>query len=277
MRVGWDGVAGVTNGGSMNNKHVTYRSLADFAAWELEAYADGVEIPHLAQFLAEHPAEAAAWQRQQQELAPLQTALYRFDCPTPDQLQDYHWQQLSAGEQAHVQGHVQHCPHCQAELSELRSFLAPPKPVKSTQPAVAEAARGWEAQLQGALEQFRLVVANLLTPPTPQLAGVALRGDSDPASSATPQSLFFEAEETAISLLIQKEITGTLLLSGQLLTIQTSSRSTVKLIPQALDTTPTAVEADAIGNFTFPQLHPGSYQLQITLEDQLIVIPTFRI
>jgi hypothetical protein len=260
----------------MNEEKVTYTRLADFAAWEVEAYQEGVEIPQLAQFLAEHPAEAAAWQREQQTLTQLQTALYRFDCPSPAALQDYHWQQLSPAEQEKVQAHLPLCPHCREELRQLRAFLTPAQPV-AARPTAVEAASHWWTELQGAVDRLRLVVADLLTPPTPQLAGIALRSDSDPATHAAPQSLFFEAGEAAISLLIQKEVTGALLLSGQILMVNPNSQGSVKLIPQAPEPPPSTVQADVTGNFAFSQLHPGSYQLQITLADQLIVIPVFNI
>ncbi len=41
----------------MNNHDIT---LDQFAAWEVEAYLDGEEMPHIAEFLARNPAALAA-------------------------------------------------------------------------------------------------------------------------------------------------------------------------------------------------------------------------
>lgn len=54
----------------------------------------------------------------------LQTALYRYECPSVLALNDYQMKILSQQEQQRVEVHLAQCPHCQAELQRLITFLA---------------------------------------------------------------------------------------------------------------------------------------------------------
>ncbi|MFN8459062.1 MAG: zf-HC2 domain-containing protein [Anaerolineae bacterium] len=56
--------------------------------------------------------------------AALRTALYRQDCPEVMVLGEYQLGLLAEVEVARLAAHLEHCPHCQAELARLADFLA---------------------------------------------------------------------------------------------------------------------------------------------------------
>lgn len=59
----------------------------------------------------------------------LQTFLYRWDCPPPEQLSDYHLNLVDAQKRAAIEQHLQNCVLCRKELSALDQFLANEDPV----------------------------------------------------------------------------------------------------------------------------------------------------
>src|SRR5438128_6726342 len=56
----------------------------------------------------------------------LRARLFRWDCPTSQQLGDYEQGRLAAPEAATVASHVEQCVRCTQELAELRAFMALP-------------------------------------------------------------------------------------------------------------------------------------------------------
>jgi len=250
-----------------------YTSLGDFQDWELDAYADGEVMPHVAAFFAQNPTSQAAWLRQRKIETQLSNVLHRFDCPSPDTLRAYYWQELSKAESRTLESHLQTCPLCTAELAELQTFLREdaPSPQNSWSQNLQE-------RLQAVTDQMRLVIANLVTPNAPQLAMAALRGESTPTLQGDAQTvLLFEADDTDISLLVQKEHNGMLRLAGQLFTAKLTPNTSCKLIPANLENVPVQTQVDETGNFVINQLQPGAYQLVILLYDQSIVVPNLML
>ena len=86
---------------------------------DLMAYVDGVADEATARHIRRCPACA----RRAEELATLQAALtaklYRFSCPTPDQLIAYQRGELRGSERLAVAQHLRQCPHCARELAAL--------------------------------------------------------------------------------------------------------------------------------------------------------------
>lgn len=255
----------------------TYATLQDFEAWELEAYADGVEMPHVAAFFNQHPETRNVWEKEQRQIARVQAALYRFDCPSPLTLQDYYWKTLAQTELQQFEAHLQICPHCTAELAELQNFLA--VDTATATPQTPRFLQNLHEQAQTLLDQVQIVVATLVTPLTPQLAGVALRSDQPrPMPNAEQQTtLLFTAGETDISLLVQKDLQGTRRLAGQIFASQPAMTGVCKLIAANPNLDPIEASVDDTGSFIMQQLPPGNYQLVAALPEQQIVIPNLVI
>ena len=252
-----------------------YTNLNDFAEWELEAYADGEDLPHVAAFFEQQPIVWQSWQKTQQLTSRLKTALYRFDCPPPAKLQAYYGQEFSSAEQQQLTAHLNVCPHCAAEVKNLQQFLQTAVPVaRDSEPKPAPHSELWE-HLQNLAEQMRIVIATLVTPVTPHLAGVALRSDSGaPARQhSEPFTLLYETEEAAISLMVERDVTGARRLSGQLLTTAPTAAGIANLKADQPASTTLQTPIDAIGNFAFEPLHPAHYQVVFTLQSQTILIP----
>ncbi|CAN5778950.1 hypothetical protein BH10CHL1_BH10CHL1_23640 [soil metagenome] len=256
-----------------------YTSLGDFQAWELEAYADGEALPHVAAFFEANPAIKATWLHQRKLEADLNSILYRFDCPAPATLQAYYWRELPTTESKLFENHLQQCPHCTAEMVSLQAFMLETPTTMPVEPALRPGPQNALTQnlLRRAKEfadQMRLGIAYLVTPISPQFATVALRGAPIPTLQGDAQtSLLFETEETDISLLVQKEQTGRLRLAGQLFTTELPANAFCKLVPANLEDAPIQAKVDDTGNFVVNQLQPGAYQLIILLEQQSIVVP----
>ncbi len=257
-----------------------YRSLDDFAAWELDAYADGEPLPHVAAFVAQQPAAWQQWQQAHQWGNALKQTLHRFDCPSPADLHAYHWQELSAAARQSVEDHVHLCVGCARELQQLQAFLD--EPATSSQPVLVQPPqpdplqRFWE-QLQTLADRVQLVVATLV-PTTPALAGVALRSDSTPMLQRKQSTtLLFDAGEAAISLVLQEEATGTLRLAGQLLTAVATEGGLGKLSAAHNPEVVSQSLIDDTGNFVMATLQPGTYQLVLMLPEQAIVVPNLHL
>lgn len=247
-----------------------YQSLADFADWEVEAYLDGEDLPHLAAFLARNPAAAATLRREQAQQHRLQNTLYRFDCPSPATLQAYDWGELAGASHQAVTIHLHHCPQCSAELAALHAFAAEPLPEMTTQTTTQP---GLLEQLQGLVEQVRLVVATLVRPGGPQLSGVALRS----AGPTGPTQLLFEADNTDFSLLIQQQPNGAYRIDGQLFTATPLTNAHYTLTSAAPDRQPLTGAISPTGAFTQMDLPAGLYQLIVRLPDRAIVAPNLSL
>jgi len=252
-----------------------YRSLGDFADWEVEAYLDGEDLPHLAEFLARNPAAAATLRQEQRQKHRLQSALYRFDCPSPATLQAYDEAALAPVAYQAVANHLYGCPQCSAEVAALHAFAAEPLPVTAAQPITAPTQPGLLEQLHGLVEQVRLVVATLVTPGGPQLAGIALR--SATPTAAAPTQLLFEADNTDVSLLIQQGANGAYRLDGQLFAPAALTDTQYTLTNAAPDALPLTGDVTATGAFSQTDLPAGVYQLIVKLPDRAIVVPNLTL
>lgn len=226
--------------------------------WELEAYADGENLPHVAEHLERCPAcrtQVAGYRALEQKLGQL---LYRSDCPPPDQLRMYHDDELSAEEKSRIKEHLIVCPHCALELENLIRALA------------IESSVSWREEMKQALQsgqQSGLSMAHLVEP-APQ-SPPALRGE-------TQEVLLFEVGELVLSLNLEQDEVGAYTLFGQLLSstpIQVSEN--YARLRASYSASPTVEKAplDANGSFVLPNLSPGIYQLVVDIPGLHIVVP----
>ena len=250
-----------------------YRSLDDFAAWELDAYADGEAMPHVAAFLEQNPVAKAAWLQQQKRNTQLQHILHRFDCPDPEQLRDFFWHLLPSREQHKLESHVQQCPHCSAELGQLQNFMQEAAPAWQPQPIVTATTPTLAERIQTLADQMRLVIATLVTPLTPQMATVALRGATPTLATESPHTLLFEAEGADISLVVEKSASGLLNLSGQIFSLESAAPTGGKLVAANPTLAPLPIAVDEAGTFVLNEIPPGAYQLLLFFPQQAIVAP----
>ncbi|MCB0063708.1 MAG: zf-HC2 domain-containing protein [Caldilineaceae bacterium] len=272
-----------------------YSSLADFDAWEIEAYLDGEPVDHLSAFLAQNPAAQAELAEQQARTDRLRSVLYRFDCPEPTVLQAYQWHELEAEEQQRFELHLHGCPHCSAELAELEAFADTPlsedeRWVEAEAESVESAGQTastattqqgiWE-HLQEWIDQVRVVVATLATPGGPQFAGVALRSDTTAhptgASAASSAMLLFEADEADISLVANQRPDGTYRIDGQVFATAPLDTARFVLTSADLETPPVTGNVSNTGTFVAGRLSAGVYQLVVKLPNQAIVIPNLSL
>ena len=166
--------------------------------------------------------------------------LYRFDCPDAHTLGEYALDVLGTEERVSIASHAAGCEECAAELSTLRTFLA-------TDPPLAETT----------LDRVRRVIATLLMP-SPGLALGTLRGASD---TATRQ---YEAEDVTVSVARGVE-------RGSLIGLVAGGVGRMARLEAH------TAEIDDLGNFEFEELSPGTYTLELELEDRVIVVQKLQI
>src|SRR6185503_16389461 len=87
----------------------------------------------------------------------LTTRLYRITCPSPLELGEYHLRILPSPQMLVISQHVRECPHCEAEVAQLETFLkdltsdVKPAPLTPIRVLVARLLGGNEPALRPAL------------------------------------------------------------------------------------------------------------------------------
>lgn len=245
-------------------------TLADFELWQIEAYLDGEAQPQVAAFLSANPTALAHLQQEARRTAPLQQSLYRFDCPSPEMLQAYHLGDLTGGGRRQFEEHLQWCPQCSAELADLRAFVGDAAVAPVPASLLATIQQNLQTQLDQLTAGLRIVVATLVTPNTPALAGVALRSDR---TDAAPLHFLYEAETLDITMMAHRQSDGTYYLDGQLFTMTPLPDMTVTLTAATPTTPVMRPTVTNTGSFTVRNLRPDGYQMVVTLPDRAIVVP----
>lgn len=159
---------------------------------QLTAALDGEAASEVLQHLERCPGCSGRLQRAGQLESALRAGLWRWECPSPQALGDYHLQLLHTDQRAAVARHLDTCPHCAAELADLRAFLAA---------GPAPAARPRPFRLPRLPRPGELVAA--LVPQTPVMA---LRGSSagQVTARASGIAIFLEFQPAASGF----ELTG---------------------------------------------------------------------
>ena len=233
--------------------------------WELDACADGEAPPHVVEHLKRCPACRTRLAKQVTLERRLRQALYRFDCPSPDLLRDYHWGFLPTDEHRQTEAHLETCPHCSAELANLARFVPtePPEPSSTLLD-----------QAQRVAQRVPLVVAQLYAP---RLSPMPVRRGASRGS--TRDVLLFDAEDVALSVNLEQEETGTYTLFGQVLSSEpiAFAESYARLTAHEEGIEPVQVSLDANGVFTLPDLRTGVYQLVVCLPNRRIAVPVLTL
>lgn len=220
---------------------------------ELIAFVDGEASGQVGEEIEADPTLRAAADAYARTQRHLQRYLYRFDCPSPQALGEYDLGLLVPAERTRIAAHVVVCPRCTAELRMLRDFMA----MEDDIPPV------------GAMGRIRRIVATLLPPPPLLSPHASLRGAGD----ATGRT--YQAGDVTITLDMGVPVhRGRMSLTGLIWResdeYETVTGSTVVLISGDRATETDTI--DAIGNFTFDDIIPGTYQLEVSLGDDRIII-----
>ncbi|MGH2371729.1 MAG: hypothetical protein ACRDI2_26450, partial [Chloroflexota bacterium] len=182
-------------------------------------------------------------------------ALYRFDCPPALLLGEYELGLVTPEARTQIARHVLDCSRCAEELQVLRSSLAAD--------FLAEA-----APEVGLAERVRRVVATLFVPP-PSPAYAALRGPGQDAArtyhadglsiTLGPGPQAQRGRVALIGLIVQEDAAAESLAGSQAHLIAPGGESET-------------AEIDELGNFGFDDIAPGTYQIELRLPGQIVVI-----
>lgn len=209
-------------------------------------YLDGEADPRV----AAHVAQCAHCRERVKRLARLQeqltAQLYRTQCPTSQELGEYHLGTLPGERAVLIAQHVAECPHCAEELAQLKEYLG--AVASDLEVGPVERARVWVAELirggTGMAGQGRLTSA-------PAYAGVRGEGEG-------PR--IYQAGEVQVAIDVQEDMEqpGLHALLGLVTGIQGEGWA-VHLWRENQDVAQTAV--DDLGNFVIRGLAAGQYEL----------------
>ena len=225
---------------------MTCSSLAELDDGMLLSYLDGEADQKVAAHLEQCPHCRERAQRLGRLQERMGAEMYRIACPTPLELGEYHLGVLTGTQANVIARHLDDCPHCSREVSQLKTYLG-----------------DLSADLEFSLaERIRVLVAKLvpaggqtdpLGPPAMAPAFAGLRGEED-----GPR--LYQAGEAQVAIEImddpmrgdRKMILG--LITGM---------ATSELVAYfwLADRCVGEVPVDELGNLVIPGLAPGSYDL----------------
>lgn len=175
--------------------------------------------------------------------------LYRWDCPSPDQLAEYASTRLPAATASVLAEHLAVCALCSRELEDFKQFQIAETPASAPAPVLLPT-----QPHSGIL--FAQIVAG---------AGAALRG-------AGPEPIMAEADGVTIFLDIQPRPDGRATLQGQLVANdQDVWESALVEIRQGGALAATAI-VDDLGSFACDAMPPGTFDLRIAAPNGRMVV-----
>jgi len=214
--------------------------------------------------------------------------LYRWDCPSNEELGEYQMGLLGKEQALSVKKHLNKCVLCAAEVVSLAKFLAsdsilvgfaPASQMNHTMPPpsfnhrlVQETKRA-VGQLQDHAEAgIRRIVATFVVPPQISLVRSL-------EQLGWPRQ--YVAENISVSLRVEREPghQGLLQLNG-LVTRQGTKLGALLGTPVQLATAQNTLhsqQVDDLGNFVFPSLPPATYILELQFPEGIVVIDQFAI
>jgi anti-sigma factor RsiW len=191
----------------------------------------------------------------------LTRSLYRFECPSPNTLGEYHMGLLTRSDEEEVRTHLERCPHCSAEVARLEAYMSALR--EDLEVSQAERVKVWVARLVSGVEGALASGPRL----APVAAGV--RGDED-------EPLIFTAEGAQIALDIHadEQKSGKSVLMGLVTGLdvegwQVQIWQDAELVAKA--------RIDPSGNFLFQDLSSGEYDLILSDAETEIHIPTVKV
>ncbi|MCC6188971.1 MAG: hypothetical protein IT318_08045 [Anaerolineales bacterium] len=212
---------------------------------QLSAVLDGQAEPAIDEHLAVCPECAMRLEEARQFDRHLASRLYRWDCPSPQALADYHLGRLEVEAATSVTRHAEHCPSCAAELNDLRAFLAAGE-VRAPAPAARLPEGSFAARLGG-------LVAQLI----PRQSALALRGETQGPVTAAVGDILLVLEA-------QPAQAGLATLIGQLAAPEQDqwTGALVQLWRNGVLGQTTVL--DDAGGFRLDSLEPGAVDLKFT-------------
>lgn len=197
----------------------------------------------------------------------LRQQLFRMFCPPSDTLVAFQQGLLAGPQRDSVAAHVAECPHCSREFKLLAHLTADPLSGRAPPPALWNIlnATARETMARG----FRRVVAELLPPASPALAGA-------PRGPATVAQYAYRAENIQITIGVRRVaqrvdrrvVVGTLELEDD--ASAGLNQATANLL--RADEPICTVDLDELGNFVLDDLVPGIYRLALRLPDREVII-----
>jgi hypothetical protein len=189
----------------------------------------------------------------------LRQMLTRFDCPSPHGLGEYALDLVSPAERTAVAAHVLECDDCALELKGLRAYL-------SVEPLISDHV-GWRANV-------RRIVAQLVSSQPMAAQVVAFRNvEQAPV-------LVYQTDAVQISVTqTPGERPGAICLDG--LVVRRSpmpeplAHSEVVLVP--IVGPPLSTWTDELGNFMYDELDGGTFRLELSMPDEVIVVGELRL
>lgn len=179
----------------------------------------------------------------------LTARLYRFNCPSPEELGEYQLGVLPRGQVAAVASHLADCLHCTREIAQLEEYLDELTPDLEF----------------STLERIQVLVAQFvgkgrgttsLESMAPAPAVVGLRGEEQ-----GPQ--LYQAGDVQIVIEVQDdaERQDRSVLLGLVTGVDTHE---LKVHLWQADQPVTTASVEDIGTFVIPNLAPGSYELMLS-------------
>jgi hypothetical protein len=224
------------------------------AATDILAYVDGEAGADVVAHVRSCPTCLAEARAQADLQQSLRRALYRFDCPSPQTIGEYELDLLPMDCRVETAQHLLACAECAAELRSLRAFLA-------SEPAPAPSP----------LTRLRRVLARALAAP-PNWAAAGVRGVGD------GHTFGYEAGDVTITVNPGQDGPGPSGVLGLVLRgddVEAASGAEVRLF--APDGTVRYATVDDVGNFIFDAVPTGTYDLEVELSDQVVVVPRLQV
>jgi hypothetical protein len=216
----------------------------------IEGEADDVVVAHMKEcaFCRER---AKRWTLLQNSL---REQLYRFTCPTPMELGDYHLGFLPDPQKMIVAQHVRECPLCRREVAELEGFV------------------GAQMIDDGLLETAKVLIARLIGGENGLIpSSAALRGeDKGP--------LTLEADGMVIILDIQPADGGVVNILGQVAADDQDQWTGALVELHQAGRLEFSTTLDDLGAFQAEGIMPGSKELRIISKNHyLTVVSSFNV
>lgn len=179
----------------------------------------------------------------------LDAALQHRSCPSTLEIGEYALGTLAPAAVQTLAAHLVECPRCLEERRGFSAFLVEPEP---------EPASG------GVLVGLRRLLATPLRPPADAHAGLRGGGDAD--------GLTYTAGDVRLTLSVQRAASGAGRTIAGLLEPGAEPFEGSPVLLYAGDQRQRATALDDLGSFLLEGAPPGSYRLELTLGNRIIVI-----
>ncbi len=178
----------------------------------------------------------------------LRHQLYRWDCPSPETLVDYHLGALDPFSARPVKEHLRSCTRCQQELASLKDFMGDESPTSVTfaEGYTRQAEALWAAPMQREAELVR--------------------------GAASEEPVIHRASDGTQIILDVRERQGRPTLYGQIIDAAGESWQSALVEVRQGDTLIAAATVDDLDSFFAPLPSQAPMQLRITRADGKVII-----